>query len=69
MLNYFLNGLSRMEGLWERGGNGMGAGTGTPFRDKPPGCLERVRWELGVQQTRYFDTTGGGGVVSKGCVE
>ena len=25
-----------MEGLWERDGNGVGVGTGTPFRDKPP---------------------------------
>ena len=32
----YYKGLSRMEGLWERGGNGRGAGTGTPFRDKPP---------------------------------
>ena len=29
-------GLSRMEGVRERGGNGVGVGTGTPFRDKPP---------------------------------
>ena len=26
-------GLSRIEGLWERDGNGVGVGTGTPFRD------------------------------------
>ena len=36
LIGFFASGLSRMEGLWERGGNGMGAGTGTPFRDKPP---------------------------------
>ena len=39
----------RMEVLWERSGNGMGRGWGTPFRDKPPpppppvvskGCVE-----------------------------
>ena len=34
--NCYCFGLSRMEGVWERDGNGVGAGTGTPFRDKPP---------------------------------
>ena len=31
-----LLGLSRMEGLRGRDWSGVGAGTGTPFRDKPP---------------------------------
>ena len=40
-------------------GTGMEGGTGAPFRDKPPGCLERVRWEREVQLTHPFETTRG----------
>ena len=58
-------GLSRMEGLWERSGNGMGMGwewgRAHPFEISPPGCLEVARLLNSPLSTHPFETTGGGG--------
>ena len=50
----------------------MGAGTGTPFRDKPPRLSRKGALRAGssVNNAPLRDNRGGGGgLVSKGCVE
>ena len=59
---------------WERDGNGVGVGTGTPFRDKPPPPRLSRKGALRAGSSinaplRDNRGGGGGGLVSKGCVE
>ena len=59
---------------WEWDGNGEGVGTGTPFRDKPPPPprLSRkgaLRAGSSINAPLRDNGGGGGGLVSKGCVE
>ena len=56
---------------WERDGSGVGAGTGTPFRDKPPPprLSRKGALRAGSSQTRHFETTGGGGGGRGACLE
>ena len=57
-----VKGLSRMEGLWERSGNGKGVGTGTPFRDKPPRLSRKGALRAGSSiNAPLRDNRGGGG--------
>ena len=61
-----------MEGLWKRGENGMGAGTGTPFRDKPPPPrLSRkgaLRAGSSINAPLRDNRGGGGGLSRKGVL-
>ena len=57
---------------WEWDGNGEGVGTGTPFRDKPPRLSRKGALRAGSSinaPLRDNRGGGGGGLVSKGCVE
>ena len=56
---------------WERDGNGVGVGTGTPFRDKPPRLSRKGALRAGssINAPLRDNRGGGGGLISKGCVE
>ena len=57
---------------WERDGNGVGVGTGTPFRDKPPLPPVVSKWcvESGEFNKRATSKQpGGGGGGGGACLE